>query len=273
MQQYWRRRFFKLNGSKLTAYHDMTRQPRATISLAKAAKLIDDKARLTKTDGPVAGASPTKTKGRRKSAFAEDEEGYMFVEEGFRIRFANGEVIDFYADSREQKDEWMRVLSEAVGRESPSEKKTWMSIVLARERAAGHTQPKPHQVQENQVRPRNTSKSAPTSPQKPANARLNAGPFTNGGLKENRPPPPEKSPRHEVPVSPTKSKHKTSASTSTPVSPNKPAQSRSPLKRDSSPSKRNSATAAGGSTNSNASSTSPRKGLTGKRQAVRSMIF
>ncbi|KIN00758.1 hypothetical protein OIDMADRAFT_146103 [Oidiodendron maius Zn] len=47
---------------------------------------------------------------RRKSGFAEEEEGYMFVEEGFRIRFNNGEVIDFYADTGADKKGWIKVL-------------------------------------------------------------------------------------------------------------------------------------------------------------------
>lgn len=270
MLQYWRRRFFKLNGSKLTAYHDMTRQPRATISLAKATKLIDDKSSLTKTDQP---ASPVKGKGRRKSAFAEDEEGYMFIEDGFRIKFANGEVIDFYADNGKDKEEWMKVLGEGIGRDSPSEKKTWMSIVLARERAVMPSQPPPaklNQIQQDRLQPRNTSRSAPTSPRK----ELNAGPFTSAGLKEARPPPVEKSPRHEMTApSPSKAKHRSSASTSAVASPNKPQpRPRSPLKPDSSPSKRNSAVNTG-STSSATSAGSPRKAITGKRAAVRSMIF
>ncbi|KAJ4298294.1 Bud site selection protein bud4 [Kalmusia sp. IMI 367209] len=63
---YWRRRYFRLNGTKLTAYHEATRQPRATINLAKATKLIDDKTALQQP-------SSTKSGGRRKSAFAEEE--------------------------------------------------------------------------------------------------------------------------------------------------------------------------------------------------------
>lgn len=77
--------------------------------------------------------SSTKSGGRRKSGFAEDEEGYMFVEEGFRIRFANGEVIDFYADTREAKEGWMKVLSETVGRDIAA-KKGWISMILEKER-------------------------------------------------------------------------------------------------------------------------------------------
>ncbi|KAJ5933568.1 hypothetical protein N7454_005897 [Penicillium verhagenii] len=128
---FWRRRFFKLQGSKLTAYHETTRQPRATINLAKAAKLIDDRPSLMQKE-------PTgKTGGRRKSAFAEEEDGYMFVEEGFRIRFGNGEVIDFYADSPSAKEGWLRVMSEAVGKGSTSNGpiKAWADLVLKREKS------------------------------------------------------------------------------------------------------------------------------------------
>ncbi|KAJ5677540.1 uncharacterized protein N7477_003173 [Penicillium maclennaniae] len=129
---FWRRRYFKLQGSKLTAYHETTRQPRATINLAKASKLIDDRSSLTQKE------TSTKNGGRRKSAFAEEEDGYMFVEEGFRIRFGNGEVIDFYADSAADKDGWLRVMSEAVGKGSSSGNgavKPWAELVLKRERS------------------------------------------------------------------------------------------------------------------------------------------
>lgn len=61
----------------MTAYHETSRQPRATINLAKAAKLIDDRTTLTQKETTARGGK------RRKSAFAEEEEGYMFVEEGF----------------------------------------------------------------------------------------------------------------------------------------------------------------------------------------------
>jgi hypothetical protein len=115
----------------LTAYHETTLQPRATINLAKASKLIDDRPALTQKE------VSTKS-GRRKSAFAEEEEGYMFVEEGFRIRFANGEIIDFYADSAAAKDGWMKALCEVVGKgtSSGTQAKRWTDIVLKREKSA-----------------------------------------------------------------------------------------------------------------------------------------
>ncbi|KAM0198778.1 hypothetical protein ACHAPI_003798 [Fusarium lateritium] len=131
---YWRRRYFKLVGTKLTAYHEATRQPRATINLANAKRLIDDRRALTEKETTGRGGR------RRRSAFAEDEEGYMFVEEGFRIRFNNGELIDFYADTAADKEGWMKILTEILGRDSPEEdssnqrsKAKWCQLVLRRE--------------------------------------------------------------------------------------------------------------------------------------------
>jgi hypothetical protein len=62
----------------------------------------------------------------------------MFVEEGFRIRFANGEVIDFYADSTAQKEKWMTHLSQIVGKSiapSGGPVKGWTEMVLKREKS------------------------------------------------------------------------------------------------------------------------------------------
>ncbi|POR31173.1 Bud site selection protein BUD4 [Tolypocladium paradoxum] len=133
---YWRRRYFKLVGAKLTAYHEATRQPRATINLSNAKRLIDDRRALTEKETVIKGGK------RRRSAFAEEEEGYMFVEEGFRIRFNNGEVIDFYADTAEDKESWMKVLSDVIGRgegvadednNGTRSRAKWCEIVLKRE--------------------------------------------------------------------------------------------------------------------------------------------
>lgn len=57
----------------------------------------------------------------------------MFVEEGFRIRFTNGEVIDFYADTAVDKEGWMRNLESCIGKEGNSSKGGWCDLVLKRE--------------------------------------------------------------------------------------------------------------------------------------------
>ena len=69
----------------------------------------------------------------------------MFVEEGFRVRFANGEVIDFYADSAEAKEEWMKVLSEVVGKQvgTLASNKGWTQMVLKREKSLKAKNKKP----------------------------------------------------------------------------------------------------------------------------------
>lgn len=65
----------------------------------------------------------------------------MFVEEGFRIRFNNGEVIDFYADTAEDKEGWMKLLSDIIGRgpgavdedTGTRSRAKWCDVVLKRE--------------------------------------------------------------------------------------------------------------------------------------------
>ena len=105
-------------------------------------------------------ASPKKG-GRRKSAFAEEEEGYMFVEEGFRIRFSNGEIIDFYADSAAEKDSWMTALSEVVGKD-PTKAKSWTDLVLSKRKvAAKPAAPSP-------TKSTGSAKQAPTIPARSA---------------------------------------------------------------------------------------------------------
>lgn len=165
-----------LDGCKFTAYHEATRQPRATINLAKASKLIDDKSALMKKDASA------KSGARRKSAFAEEEEGYMFVEEGFRIRFSNGETIDFYADSAGEKDGWMRALSEVVGKDL-AKPKSWTDIVIARQRAAASRAAKAQQASPTKAAP---TRSAPPTPAK------------SSPTKTFAPPPVSKNPRNPI---------------------------------------------------------------------------
>lgn len=73
----------------------------------------------------------------------------MFVEEGFRIRFANGEVIDFYADSAAEKEKWMVVLDQCVGKESRPT--GWCDAVLKWESERQGGKPVPLKKEPRQV--------------------------------------------------------------------------------------------------------------------------
>lgn len=128
--------------------------------------------------------------GRRKSAFAEEEEGYMFVEEGFRIRFANGETIDFYADSAAEKDGWMKMLAEVVGKDT-NKPKTWTDLVLAKQRA---TASRATQVQQGQIKTQAAKQGATPRPAAPP---ARSAPPTPSKHFSHPPAPtmPQKSPR------------------------------------------------------------------------------
>jgi hypothetical protein len=168
----------------------------------------------------------------------------MFVEEGFRIRFANGEVIDFYADTTAQKEEWMTVLSETVGKDIAGSK-AWTEMVLEKERrekARAQAAPQLSQAralrengqgQQQTERPSThegvASKSVPTSPVKgsrtrtqsdapqafagrPAHMRTQSDappmpsspPKGHSRTRSDVPPPIEKDQRHKAGVMPRK---------------------------------------------------------------------
>ena len=59
----------------------------------------------------------------------------MFVEEGFRIRFNKGEVIDFYSDTGADKKSWMKVPDACLGKEGEGMKSGWCDLVLKMEEA------------------------------------------------------------------------------------------------------------------------------------------
>lgn len=111
-------------GPTLTAYHEATRQPRASINLGKATALLDD--------GDTNWDILSHAKAQDLTAFGEQEGGYMFLEEGFRIKFADGEAIDFYATNRSEKQKWIKVLGDTIGKVPKIH--PWTQIVLSAEK-------------------------------------------------------------------------------------------------------------------------------------------
>lgn len=125
----------------------------------------------------------------------------MFVEEGFRIRFANGEVIDFYADSAAEKESWMKVLNDTVGKGAGSgSAKAWTDMVLKRERVlAARNEKKAPKATRNQGAPEISPRKSSREAQREQVERVMRG--SGVGI----PPPVEKSPRHQ-PVGPQKAR-------------------------------------------------------------------
>lgn len=101
----------------------------------------------------------------------------MFVEEGFRIRFGNGEVIDFYADSAPEKEGWMNVLSETVGRgyaAGAGQPKAWTQLVLRRQRSF---QAKNGSNNNSSAAAPTLAASQPSSPRKPVSTPSTMSPW------------------------------------------------------------------------------------------------
>ena len=124
----------------------------------------------------------------------------MFVEEGFRVRFANGETIDFYADSAAEKEGWMRALSEVVGKEVKTAKK-WTDLVFAKQRETVQRAMRSESGQ-TAMRPSSNMRSGPPVPAMRQNS-----PQKRPSSSGNAPPPPvEKDMRHMAEQRRTKTK-------------------------------------------------------------------
>jgi hypothetical protein len=95
----WRRRYFKVIGAKMEAYHEFTKEYRTTIDLSQAVGMKPLHLRL-------------------------DTELYP-MKYSFRMHFKHGEHIDFYADSEEKYEQWMGVLRKVL-ESRPEECPSWI---------------------------------------------------------------------------------------------------------------------------------------------------
>jgi hypothetical protein len=107
--------------------------PRAKVNLADAVRIIDKKGSSPQPD--IVESIETS---HNMVVFPKEYEAYQCVENGFRIRFANGETIDFGADSAKEKETLLNVLNGIIGKPAAIEKRTtgiksWCQIVLDKE--------------------------------------------------------------------------------------------------------------------------------------------
>lgn len=87
----WKRRFFKLKGTELVAYHEMSLKPRAKFNLLKVVKITHE--------------------------FKKNERNFtdeILMSNCFKLVFKNGEIINFNADTKDEKLKWINVLEKVV---------------------------------------------------------------------------------------------------------------------------------------------------------------
>jgi hypothetical protein len=122
MGQTWRRRQFRLIGARLVAYNTITKGPVAVIDFGRAEFLEDSQDGLSSSrNSPVlerTGATTDRNASRRTLSMDDDKEPYR-VERSFKVIFEDGDEISFFADSDEEKAEWMDEFREMIGNVPP----------------------------------------------------------------------------------------------------------------------------------------------------------
>lgn len=99
----WRRRFFKLEGTNLVAYHEATRAKRYALDLKHATALQYDETRDWSS-------------GHGQLHENMDTDGGMLVPGGFRLRFDDGLEVGFYAYDQSDFERWTHMLGRVVGK-------------------------------------------------------------------------------------------------------------------------------------------------------------
>lgn len=99
--QVWRRRIVKLRGGMMVPYSEVTKRSHVEIDLSLVSHVAD-----------LNAASP---KGR--ASFDDDEEDLARMDNSFRLVFKDGNRIDFYADSADDKAQWLSVLDRTIAAE------------------------------------------------------------------------------------------------------------------------------------------------------------
>jgi len=116
-------------GSRLLSYHDLHHTPRAAIDLSKAVRLTADNQVIVGHPGAVKAMNDAASSGVSRrisivsispsiamSVHEIDEDLFCAVKRSFRITFYNGEKIDFFCDTDEERNKWVEVLGGIVGK-------------------------------------------------------------------------------------------------------------------------------------------------------------
>lgn len=111
----WKKRWFVLKGTSLVAHSEFSHKTRANINLAKVAEVIY----VDKDDA------------QRSSSNYRNFSDILLMENAFKIRFANGEVIDFGAANKTEKVQWIKAIQEIVYR-NKFRQQPWVKLMQRR---------------------------------------------------------------------------------------------------------------------------------------------
>ncbi|KDQ13917.1 hypothetical protein BOTBODRAFT_44860 [Botryobasidium botryosum FD-172 SS1] len=121
----WRRRHLRVVGGSIIAFNDITLKATATIELKKAIGVVDN----DEPTSPMMGVEAT-TSAAANSRRSHDDEVYR-VERSFRLLFPDDEEISFFADTDEDKAQWLKVLRTLIGRIPPYP--LWAELIWQRQ--------------------------------------------------------------------------------------------------------------------------------------------
>lgn len=111
----WKRRFFRLEGTSLVAHSEYLHKTRARINLGKVVEVIYvDK----------------ENAGRNKNNY-RDFSDILLMENAFKIRFVNGETINFGAPTPTEKILWLKTIQEIVYR-NKFRRQPWVRLMQER---------------------------------------------------------------------------------------------------------------------------------------------
>ncbi|ODV85179.1 hypothetical protein CANARDRAFT_28476 [[Candida] arabinofermentans NRRL YB-2248] len=130
----WTRRFYKLRGYDLTAHNETTKKMKAKINLKKVVEIIyagkpdvnEDENELKEhlTDIKLLTAPKIGEKAKPR-VFSET----LILNDGFKLRFSNGETVDFGCDSKEEKLKWISIIEDIVLKNN-FRKQPWVKLML-----------------------------------------------------------------------------------------------------------------------------------------------
>jgi hypothetical protein len=140
----WRRRPVKAQGQFLICFNAVTNKPTVKIDLSKAVCIEDLGNHVNPgsmffpfTANQAMSKSRTIASHATSATLAEEEDidANYHVDCSFRITFADGERINFFADTEEEKAAWVKVITDILGSEVPPNP-LWAQAVMEGQGAA-----------------------------------------------------------------------------------------------------------------------------------------